>query len=102
MLKKARIVSMIVLAASVVVTAGLAVENLVLACLALGRKRCHQHTDHNIHVYIHQRTEHSCKPVNTNQYRNALQRKSQRRRKERIHDYRTARHGNRSHTHQAG
>ena len=35
MLKKARIVSMIVLAASVVVTAGLAVENLVLACLAL-------------------------------------------------------------------
>ena len=29
MLKKARIVSMIVLAASVVVTAGLAVENLV-------------------------------------------------------------------------
>ena len=33
MLKKARIVSMIVLAASVVVTPGLAVENLVLACL---------------------------------------------------------------------
>ena len=39
MLKKARIVSMIVLAASVVVTAGMAVENLVLACLALARKR---------------------------------------------------------------
>lgn len=39
MLKKARIVSMIVLAASITVTAGLAVENLVLACLALGRKR---------------------------------------------------------------
>ena len=39
MLKKARIVSMIVVAASVVVTAALAVENLVLACLALGRKR---------------------------------------------------------------
>lgn len=39
MLKKARIVSMIVLAASVVVTAGLVVENLVLACLALARKR---------------------------------------------------------------
>ena len=39
MLKKARIVSMIVLAASVVVAAGLAVENLVLACLALARKR---------------------------------------------------------------
>ena len=39
MLKKARIVSMIVLAASVVVTAGLAVANLVLACLDLGRTR---------------------------------------------------------------
>ena len=39
MLKKARIVSMIVLAASVTVTAGLAVENLVLAVIALARKR---------------------------------------------------------------
>jgi len=39
MLKKARIVSMIVLAAAVVVTAGLAVENLVLAIIALARKR---------------------------------------------------------------
>lgn len=39
MLKKARIVSMIVLAASIVVTAGLAVENLVLAVIALAKKR---------------------------------------------------------------
>lgn len=39
MLKKARIVSMIVLAASIAVTAGLAVENLVLAVIALARKR---------------------------------------------------------------
>ena len=39
MLKKARFVSMIVLAASVVMTAGLVVENLVLACLDLGKKR---------------------------------------------------------------
>ena len=39
MLKKARIVSMIVLAASVVITAGLVVENRVLACLALARTR---------------------------------------------------------------
>lgn len=39
MLRKARIVSMIVLAASVTVTAGLAVENLVLAVIALARKR---------------------------------------------------------------
>ncbi len=39
MLKKARFVSMIVLAASVVMTAGLAVENLILACLDLRRKR---------------------------------------------------------------
>ena len=39
MLKKARIVSMIVLAASIVVTAGLAVENLVLAIISLARKR---------------------------------------------------------------
>lgn len=39
MLKKARIVSMIVLAASVAVTAGLAVENLVLAAIALAHRR---------------------------------------------------------------
>ena len=39
MLKIARIVSMIVLAASIVVTAGLAVENLILACIAMARKR---------------------------------------------------------------
>ena len=39
MLRKARIVSMIVLAASITVTAGLAVENLVLAVIALARKR---------------------------------------------------------------
>ena len=39
MLRKARIVSMIVLAASIAVTAGLAVENLVLAVIALARKR---------------------------------------------------------------
>ena len=38
-MKRARIVSMIVLAASVVLTAAMAVENLVLACLALARKR---------------------------------------------------------------
>lgn len=39
MLKKARIISMIILAASITVTAGLAVENLVLAVIALARKR---------------------------------------------------------------
>lgn len=39
MLKKARIVSMIILAAAIAVTAALAVENLVLACIALARKR---------------------------------------------------------------
>ena len=39
MLRKARIVSMIVLAASIAVTAGLAVENLVLAVIALARTR---------------------------------------------------------------
>ncbi len=39
MLKKARIVSMIVLAASLTITAGLAVENLVLAVIALAKKR---------------------------------------------------------------
>ena len=39
MRRKARIVSMIVLAASITVTAGLAVENLVLAVIALARKR---------------------------------------------------------------
>ena len=39
MLRKARIVSMIVLAASIAVTAGLAVENLVLAVISLARKR---------------------------------------------------------------
>jgi hypothetical protein len=35
----ALIISMIVLAASIAVTAGLAVENLVLAVIALARKR---------------------------------------------------------------
>ena len=39
MLKKARIISMIILAASIVFTAGMAVENLILACIALARKR---------------------------------------------------------------
>mgnify|MGYP001124236860 CR=1 FL=1 len=39
MLRKARIVSMIVLAASNTGTAGLAVESLVLAVIALARKR---------------------------------------------------------------
>ena len=39
MLKKARIISMIILAASIAVTAGMAVENLVLAIIALARKR---------------------------------------------------------------
>ena len=39
MLKKARIISMIILAASIVLTAGMAVENLVLAIIALARKR---------------------------------------------------------------
>ena len=39
MLKKARMVSMIVLAASITITAGLAVENLVLAIIALAHKR---------------------------------------------------------------
>lgn len=38
MLKKARIITMIVLAASVVLTAGLAVANLVLTCLDLSRR----------------------------------------------------------------
>ncbi len=39
MLKKARIISMIILAVSIVVAAAMAVENLVLACIALARKR---------------------------------------------------------------
>lgn len=39
MLKKARFVSMIVLAASIVVTAALAVENLILAAVVLAHKR---------------------------------------------------------------
>ena len=39
MLRKALIISMIILAASIVFAAGMAVENLVLACIALGRKR---------------------------------------------------------------
>ena len=39
MLKRARIISMIILAASIAVTAGLAVENLVLATIALAHKR---------------------------------------------------------------
>lgn len=39
MLKKARFVSMIVLAASIAVTAALAVENLVLAAIVLAHKR---------------------------------------------------------------
>ena len=38
-MKKARFVSMIVLAASVVLTAALAVENIILACLDLARRR---------------------------------------------------------------
>lgn len=38
MLKKARIITMIVLAASVVMTAGLAVASLVLSCLDLSRR----------------------------------------------------------------
>ena len=38
-MKRARIVSMIVLAASVVLTAAMAAENLVLACLDLARRR---------------------------------------------------------------
>ena len=38
MLKKARIITMIILAASVVMTAGLAVTSLVLSCLDLGRR----------------------------------------------------------------
>ena len=39
MLRKARIISMIILAASIIFAAGMAVENLVLACIALSRKR---------------------------------------------------------------
>ena len=39
MLRKARVISMIILAASIVVTAGMAVENLVLASIALSIKR---------------------------------------------------------------
>ena len=39
MLRKARIISMIILAASIVVAAAMAVENLVLAVIALARKR---------------------------------------------------------------
>ncbi len=38
MLKKARIITMIVLAASAVLTAGLTVASLVLACLDLSRR----------------------------------------------------------------
>ena len=39
MLRRARVISMIVLAASIVFAAGMAVENLILACIALSRKR---------------------------------------------------------------
>ena len=39
MLRKARVISMIILAASIVFAARMAVENLVLACIALARKR---------------------------------------------------------------
>ncbi len=39
MLKNARIITMIVLSAFTVVTAGLAVANLVLACLDLSKRR---------------------------------------------------------------
>ncbi len=39
MIRKARFVSMIILAASVVMTAGLMVENLILACLDLRRRK---------------------------------------------------------------
>ena len=42
MLRKARIISMIILAASIVLAAGMAVENLVLASIALARKREHR------------------------------------------------------------
>ena len=38
-MKKARMVSQIVLAASILVTAGLAVENLILSVLSLHRSR---------------------------------------------------------------
>ena len=37
-MKTARVISMIVLAASVVITAGVTVANLVLACLDMYRK----------------------------------------------------------------
>lgn len=39
MIRKARFVSMIILATSVVMTAGLMVENLILACLDLRRRK---------------------------------------------------------------
>ena len=39
MIRKARFVSMIILAASVVMTAGLMVENLIMACLDLRRRK---------------------------------------------------------------
>ena len=39
MLKKARIITMICLAGSVVVTAGLVIANLVLACLDLSKTK---------------------------------------------------------------
>ena len=39
MLRKARFISMIVLAASILATAGLMVENLILAMLDLRKKR---------------------------------------------------------------
>ena len=38
-MKKARFVSMIILAAAVVMSLALAVENIVLACLDLARRR---------------------------------------------------------------
>ena len=39
MLKQARIITMIVLAASTLITAGLGVASLVLACLDLSKRR---------------------------------------------------------------
>lgn len=43
MLKKARIITMIILAASVVMTAGLTVASLVLACLDLANRHSRHH-----------------------------------------------------------
>jgi len=49
---------------------------------------CNQHSNHNVYVYIHQCTEHSCEPVDTDQNCNTVHRQSKRGRKEGINHHR--------------